>query len=225
VRFFDGASQLLAESGACEPTTGVLSHDEQLKIYDVEPGLDLTTAPLVGEPEGPSFHFLLNNKIYKDNRIPPCGFTNAAYADFGGAPVEYSYADGQYWDDTFYAIPAGTVSAEVTLYYQSTSKKFVEFLRDENSTNDKGQEIFDLWNNNGKCPPEQMAATNVALTGPVLGDLDGDGDVDLDDFALLVTPMNGPNQPPGNAQGDLDGDNDCDLDDYAIFAANFTGSL
>jgi len=225
VKFFDGAAQLLAESGAYEPTTGVLGHDEQLKLYDVEPGLDSITAPLVGEPEGPSFHFVLNNKIYKDNRIPPRGFTNAAYADFGGAPVEYSYADGQYWDDTFYAIPAGTVSAEVTLYYQSTSKEFVEFLRDENSTNDKGQEIFDLWNNNGKCPPEQMAATSVALIGPVLGDLDGDGDVDLDDLALLVGAMNGPNQPPGSAGADLDGDNDCDLGDYAIFAANFTGSL
>ena len=42
------------------------------------------------------------------------------------------------------------------LYYQSTSKEFVEFLRDENSTNTKGQEMYDLWNNNGKCPPTLM---------------------------------------------------------------------
>ena len=43
------------------------------------------------------------------------------------------------------------------LYYQSTSKEFVEFLRDENRTNTKGQEMYDLWNNNGKCPPTLMA--------------------------------------------------------------------
>ncbi len=43
------------------------------------------------------------------------------------------------------------------LYYQSTSKEFVEFLRDENTTNTKGQELYDLWNNNGKCPPTLMA--------------------------------------------------------------------
>jgi hypothetical protein len=47
----------------------------------------------------------------------------------------------------------------VRLYYQSTSKEFVEFLRDENRTNTKGQEMFDLWNMNGKCPPTLMAET------------------------------------------------------------------
>ena len=56
---------------------------------------------------GPSFHFVLNNKVFKDNRIPPRGFTNAAYAEFGGGPTsDYSYADGQYWDETWsYDIP------------------------------------------------------------------------------------------------------------------------
>ena len=47
--------------------------------------------------------------------------------------------------------------AEVRLYYQSTSKEFIEFLRDENRTDTKGQEMYDLWNNNGKCPPTLIA--------------------------------------------------------------------
>jgi hypothetical protein len=76
---------------------------------------------------------------------------------FGGEPVAYTYADGQHWDDTHYPLPAGTRRAEVRLYYQSTSKEFIEFLRDENTTNTKGQEIFDLWNEHGKCPPTLMA--------------------------------------------------------------------
>jgi hypothetical protein len=71
--------------------------------------------------------------------------------------VDYSYVDGQFWDETIYSTPIGTVKAEVRLYYQSTSKEFVEFLRDENHTNRKGQELYDLWNNNGKCPPTLMA--------------------------------------------------------------------
>ncbi|MFN7140295.1 MAG: hypothetical protein ACK4UN_13245, partial [Limisphaerales bacterium] len=92
-----------------------------------------------------------------DNRIPPRGFNNANFDYFGGAPVGYHYMDGQYWDDTFYTKPPGTKKAEVRLYYQSISKEFVEFLRDENRTDQKGQLMYDLWNDNGKCPPTLMA--------------------------------------------------------------------
>jgi len=176
VKFYDAGMALVSESGAYDPATGILSHDAEAKIYDTEPGLDEVTAPLVGVPPGPSFHFVLNNKIFKDNRIPPRGFTNAAYADFGGAPVGHTYADGQYWDDTFYAVPAGATSAEVTLYYQSTSKEFIEFLRDENTTDTRGQDLYDLWNNNQKCPPEIMRASTLALA-------DCSADADCDDGA------------------------------------------
>jgi hypothetical protein len=49
------------------------------------------------------------------------------------------------------------VRAEVKLYYQSTSKEFIEFLRDENRTNNKGRELYSLWATNGMCPPTLMA--------------------------------------------------------------------
>lgn len=153
VKFYDEASNLLGESGAYDPTTGVLTRDAEAKIYEVHPGIDTNISGLLGLPAEASLHFVLNNKIYEDNRIPPRGFTNAAFAAFGGAPVGHHYDDGQYWDDTLYTLPAGAARAEVKLYYQSTSKEFVEFLRDENRTNTKGQEMYDLWNNNGKCPP------------------------------------------------------------------------
>jgi hypothetical protein len=225
VKFFDASAVLLAECGAYDPATGVLAHDPETKVYETKPGLDEDTAALVGVDPGPSFHFVLNNKIWKDNRIPPRGFTNAAFADFGGAPVGYSYADGQYWDETLYTIPTGAASAQVTLYYQSTSKEYVTFLLDENNTNTKGQDLYDLWDGNGKSPPERMAAVTVPVSGPPPGDLDGDGDADLDDLGMLVAALNGPNVPPGNAAADLDGDGDCDLADVAIFAEGFTGSL
>lgn len=60
---------------------------------------------------------------------------------------------------------------------------------------------------------------------PVAADFDIDGDVDLDDFAVLETGMNGPGQPPGQSQADLDQDGDCDLEDFVVFAASFTGAL
>lgn len=157
VKFFGGAGELMAESAAYDPQTGVLSHDAEAKIYEVHPGIGENISSVVGLPAGPSLHFVLNNKIYEDNRIPPRGFTNAAFEAFGGTPVGHVYADGQHWDDSDYTIPAGARRAEVRLFYQSTSKEFVEFLRDENMTDDKGQRMYDLWNDNGKCPPVLMA--------------------------------------------------------------------
>lgn len=159
VKFYNDANALLGESGAYNPTNGVLTRDLQAKIYEVHPGIDTNISGLLGLAPEASLHFVLNNKIYEDNRIPPRGFTNAAFAAFGGAPVGHHYNDGQYWDDTLYTPPAGTTRAEVKLYYQSTSKEFIEFLRDENRTDTNGQVMYELWNNNGKCPPTLMAET------------------------------------------------------------------
>lgn len=160
VKFFSETNALVGESGAYNPTNGVLTHDAEAKVYEVHPGIDTNITSIIGLSAGESFHFVLNNKIYEDNRIPPRGFTNAVFALFGGTPAGYSYADGQYWDDSIYTVPAGATHAEVRLYYQSTSKEFVEFLRDENVTNTKGQELYNIWSTNGMCPPTLMAQVN-----------------------------------------------------------------
>ena len=157
VRFYDPDTNLVSESGSYDFATGVLSNDLQAKIYEVKPGIDTNLASALGLEPGPSFHFVLNNAVFKDNRIPPRGFTNANYAAFGGAPVEYSYADGQYWDTTLYGVPEVATWAEVRLYYQSTSKEFIEFLRDENVTDNAGTNMYNLWVANDRCPPVVMA--------------------------------------------------------------------
>ncbi len=56
-------------------------------------------------------------------------------------------------------------------------------------------------------------------TGPTLqADFDGDGDVDLDDFAIL---KQGFGNGTTHAEGDADGDGDVDLDDFAILKQEF----
>ncbi|MCK4563866.1 MAG: hypothetical protein KAU94_04240, partial [Verrucomicrobia bacterium] len=125
VRFYDESDTLLEELGGYDPETGVLTNDTQ--IYEIHPGIGTNLAATLNvlntnrhfDP-GPSLHFVLNNQVYEDNRIPPRGFTNAEFESFGGATVGHHYDDGQYWDDTYFILPEGAVRADVRLYYQST---------------------------------------------------------------------------------------------------------
>jgi hypothetical protein len=64
---------------------------------------------------------------------------------------------------------------------------------------------------------------------PLPGDFDGDGDVDLADFAAFAQCFGGANLPPAGScppgvDADFDDDGDVDLADFATFAQNFTGS-
>jgi hypothetical protein len=164
VRAFNAANELVYESGAYDAATGVLGHDADLRLYEAELGISPGLAAALGLAAGPSFHFVLNDSIYKDNRIPPRGFTNAGFALVQATPVdpdwpgpEPRYADGQHWDGANYILPVASDRLEVTLYYQTTSKEYVEFLRDENTTNQAGNTMHSAWTGNGRAAPVAMA--------------------------------------------------------------------
>jgi len=142
IKAYNENGQLLYESGAYDPATGILTHDTDAKIYEIKPGIADDVAAVTGYEVGPSFHFAVNSKIYFDNRIPPRGFTNANFEAIQSPPIGYTYADGQYWDDTEYLIPGQAATIIAVLYYQTTSKEYVEFLRDENVTNDWGTTFY-----------------------------------------------------------------------------------
>jgi hypothetical protein len=154
VKFY-GGKNVIQEHGHYDYAGANLTTGDT-KVYEILHGLDAAMSAQSGVPVGPSFHFVLNNVIEKDNRIPPRGFTNAAFEAGQAHPVGATYADGQFWDDTAYPIPAGATHALVSVFHQTTAKEYVEFLRDENVTDSKGDIVHDEWMAAGMSRPVLM---------------------------------------------------------------------
>lgn len=225
VRFRDAEQNLLATHGQYDSDTADLT-TQNTKVYEAVLGVDEAVSQATGIPVGPGFHFAVNNVYYKDNRIPPRGFDNAEFEAIGAAPVGATYEDGQFWDHTRFHIPEGAEMVVVQLHYQSASKEYITFLRDENYTNMTGIEMYDLWEDSGKSPPVIMVS--AALTGllpGVFGDFDCDNDVDVDDYGQFAECLTGPGAvfSLGCGAGDSDGDGDVDMDDAGQFMLVFDG--
>ncbi len=163
VQAYDIAGVKIFESGEYDFTTAELFHDGQEKIYEIQPGVSPALGSLLGFPAGKSFHFVLSDTVFSDNRIPPRGSTNAGLQAVQSPVVAHTYADGQYWDDTEYTLPAEAESVYVTLYYQTTTKEYIEFLRDENTTNSAGQDLYADWIVQGMVPPEVIGRVRAGV--------------------------------------------------------------
>jgi hypothetical protein len=103
-------------------------------VYEMKP----SSTDLTGETK--TFHFALATGRYKDNRIPPKGFRINDAASRISVPVWHGVEDPNYftgaeyaggYDDVSLTIASGADSVEVNLYYQTTSREYIEFLRDE----------------------------------------------------------------------------------------------
>jgi hypothetical protein len=157
---FDQDGKLIYASGLYDPATGILAEDPSLKVYEVKLGITPELAAVLGKDPGESFHFVLNNTTIKDNRIPPRGYTVAAYDRPGMRPVEADYFDGQYWDETMYSVPDNTVRVVASFYYQTASKEYIDFLRTRGGKD--GAVLGVLWDTL-KSPPELVAQESVVV--------------------------------------------------------------
>jgi hypothetical protein len=133
-------------------------------IYEILPGMSEAQAKKYGKTPGKSFHFVLNDIIVKDNRIPPEGFNNAAFAEHLSAPVGAEYKDGQYWDDVHVNLPEGCVKVTAKLLYQSVSWEYIKFLAEENKTDDWGKRLYEAWSQTGQCEPVVIAEVSKAVS-------------------------------------------------------------
>ncbi|HEX4955580.1 MAG TPA: hypothetical protein VF017_19495 [Thermoanaerobaculia bacterium] len=198
----DAVGNAFWQSGAYDAATGVLTQDPQIKIYQTERGIwnrnGTNECDFTDGASNPIFHFVLNNCIALDNRIPPAGFSGGS--DLETRPVGYTYpetAPGSgilvNYDDTTYQIPVpgglvAPITIEARLLYQTVSKEYVEFLRDEAVTNNfpddcisrttgtptmsRGELLHDIWTRRGRAAPTPMVlgSTVVQLDNDLFAD-------------------------------------------------------
>ncbi len=178
----------LFESGAYDPVTAVLTEDPQIKIYESLQGQwnELNdTCEIEDSSNQKMFHFVLNDCIYKDNRIPPLGFRGGD--DITLKPVGQNYPtdpqSSEYlvnYDTTRYTIPISGAQLPITVFatlkYQTASKEYIDFLDAEATANStpsenlmcdrnwsvgpqdqsRGAFMKQLWEDYGKSAPVDM---------------------------------------------------------------------
>jgi len=147
--YANGSAVPFWRSGTYDAATAVLSDgDAPVKVYEVKHGRwdaaanggagACVTTDASGDEQ---FHFVLNDCIAKDNRIPPLGFRGGTNPEL--APVAATYPQTTpgsgvlvNYDDVNYtiAVPPGTatpIEVRATLRHQVASRDYIEFLRDE----------------------------------------------------------------------------------------------
>jgi hypothetical protein len=158
------ANQLLALHPASMP----LSFDR------VSGAVDYTLGQLAAQAPGTyheTFHFVLNNTVVKDNRIPPYGFAYEEARKRNALPVpatEHRNVDGsyRYFDEVPLVGPSGATYAEIKLLYQPTSWEYVQFLYLANTRQNaflanEGVNLLNAWLATGMAEPYVMASATL----------------------------------------------------------------
>lgn len=149
VEAFDANGSAIFASGSWNSVSGDLASDPQLKVYESLQGIwdtATSTCKITDALGNKKFHFVLNNCIASDNRIPPFGFRPRHGGDPEGlemSPVGYGYPETSTgsgtlvnFDLTGYAVPVpnGTltpITVRATLQYQTASKDYIAFLKNQ----------------------------------------------------------------------------------------------
>jgi hypothetical protein len=144
-----------------------------LSFDRVTGAVDYTLGQLAAQGTGTdheTFHFVLNNTVAKDNRIPPYGFSYEEARQRNALPVpadQYWDTPGvtyRYWDEITLNPPLGAVYATIDLLYQPTSWEYILFLyRANNGQNAflaaEGANLLDAWLNTGMAEPYVIGST------------------------------------------------------------------
>jgi hypothetical protein len=160
------------------PDAMVLGYDRFTDAVDHTLGELRTSEP--GE-DFHTFHFVLNNVMHEDNRIPPWGMRYDDARVRNALPVPYDQFGNpgpggvyDHWVDYDFDVPVGAVTAEVKLFYQQTTWEYIQFLWLENDQlgpflGQEGVNMLDAWLNTGMAAPVEMAAATAPVSSVTFG--------------------------------------------------------
>jgi len=150
-----------------------------LSFDRVTGSVDYTLGQLAAQDAGTyheTFHFVLNNTVAKDNRIPPYGMSYEEARKRNALPVPASQygspaATYNYWDEIVLNPPTGAAYATINLLYQPTSWEYVQFLYLANTKQNaflanEGVNLLNAWLNTGMAEPYVMASTTWGSAPP-----------------------------------------------------------
>lgn len=159
--YADGRRMWLEVSIGGEVVSG--AYDEETAVLDMTPLPKIWEAVHGEAGSGPDPSLPHQNTIVSDDRIPPAGFESYERV----APVGVELEGNQ--DDVRVEVRApaeasGDTTLVVRLRHQVLSREYVEFLRDENRTDDRGEVLWDAWSATGRAPPEELADAHAPIT-------------------------------------------------------------
>jgi hypothetical protein len=98
----------------------------------------------------------------------------------------------------------------------------MEFLRDANVTDNKGQIAYDQWVIGGKSAPAVMDSSMIDITidEPIEGDVNGDGVVNITDLLIMISQW-GQCPTSGDCTADVNGDGWVNVTDLLVAIANW----
>jgi len=149
------------------------SEDLPLSFDRVTGAVAYTLGDLAAQASGTyheTFHFVLNNTVAKDNRIPPYGMSYDSARARNALPVPANQygspgAGGayNYWDNVALNPPGGAAYGDIRLMYQPTSWEYIQFLNLANTRQNaflanEGVNLLDAWLNTGMAEPFVMAS-------------------------------------------------------------------
>jgi len=204
--------------------------DMALSYNRITGQVELSLGQLAAQAPGThreTFHFVLNNHVAKDNRIPPyrMSYREARIRNCLPVPADqYGNPDANgvydHWNTFTLSPPPGAMSATIEMLYQPTSWEYIQFLylankRQNTFLANEGVYLLEAWLATGMAAPYTMASTTWTRKP---GDANADGNVDVIDLAILANNFG---QPGDYEKGDFNGDGVVDVLDLTILANNF----